>query len=178
MIDFQKEYEKALAGEYGRDLYEHLPWLIEYASKCSHVTEFGVGWGESTRGFLSCDVILHSYEIKPWGVILDLFKRCEEVGKAAYLHIGDILKQTIDETDLLLIDTYHSYDQLKQELNLHASKVRKYIFFHDTTLNGIVGTGGEEGLWKAINEFLEQNSEWKLVEERTNCNGMTLIERV
>ncbi len=179
MIDFQEEYDKAFRGEYGNDLREHLPWLTEYANKCKHVTELGVGWGESTRGFLNTDVELHSYEIAPWPVILELFEKVKEAGRNATLHVTNVLEKKIPETDLLLIDTFHTYTQLKAELLLHAPQVRKYIFMHDTTLNGEVGTDGSvPALWLAVTEFLEANPEWKLIERKTNCNGMTLLERI
>jgi hypothetical protein len=32
------------------------------------------------------------------------------------------------------IDTLHTGEQLRQELRLHSSRVRKYIVLHDTTL--------------------------------------------
>jgi len=78
----------------------------------------------------------------------------------------------------MLVDSYHSYEQVKSELDLHADKVSKYILFHDTELFGARGQGGEEGVWKAIQEFLDTNPQWQLVERRINCNGMTLIKRV
>jgi len=33
------------------------------------------------------------------------------------------------------------------------------------------------GLWKAIEEFLSENSEWKLIEKYTNNNGLTIIKK-
>jgi hypothetical protein len=50
---------------------------------------------------------------------------------------------------------------------------------HDTTLNETVGNDGQSpGLWQAIEEFLVAHPEWKLIERKTNCNGMTLLERI
>jgi hypothetical protein len=48
-------------------------------------------------------------------------------------NIGNTLEVDIDETDMLFIDTLHNGDQLEKELERSASKVKKFIAFHDTT---------------------------------------------
>jgi hypothetical protein len=84
----------------------------------------------------------------------------------------------IEGTDLLLIDTWHVYEQLKQELRLHGGKVRKYIVLHDTTTFAEYGeTPGHRGLWSAVEEFLAQGTFW-LKQRRANNNGLTILERV
>ena len=100
--------------------------------------------------------------------------------------LANVLEIEIEETDLLFLDTWHSYKQLKAELALHASKVKKYIIFHDTTEYadkdetsyeewGDEWKGEGIGIWKAIEEFLESNPEWEMIERFTNCNGLTII---
>jgi hypothetical protein len=103
---------------------------------------------------------------------------------------ADVLKIEIEPTDLLFLDTWHAYDQLKAELERHSSKVSKYIIMHDTTsyeyrdepltsentFEGEKSTG--KGLWPAITEFLDSNSEWELHKRYTNNNGITIIKRV
>jgi len=87
----------------------------------------------------------------------------------------------IEETDLLFLDTTHVYSQLKKELELHSDKARKYICFHDTTSYETKGEDGKEGtgIWKAIEEFLEDNKDkWILQERFTNNNGFTIIKRI
>ena len=90
----------------------------------------------------------------------------------------------------MLLDTWHAYDQLKKELELHSSKVRKYICFHDTTsfahkdesLKHENSWGKETsgtGIWPAIEEFLEENKDdWKLIKRYTHNNGFTIIGRI
>ena len=41
-----------------------------------------------------------------------------------------------------------------------------------------MGEDGGIGLWKAIEEFLNENKNWRLLERRTNNNGFTVIEKV
>jgi hypothetical protein len=102
------------------------------------------------------------------------------------------------ETDLLFIDTWHIYSQLKRELAHWHSSVKKYILIHDTTVdewygetvrgNGDAKRHSEEsgfpveeickGLWPAIVEFLRAHPEWKLTERLMNNNGLTVLSRV
>ena len=62
-MDYERQYQEACNRV--TDMYEHLPWISELASECSHATELGVGWAESTRAFLRHDIELHCYEISP-----------------------------------------------------------------------------------------------------------------
>jgi hypothetical protein len=174
-MDFEKEYQYACNKT--TDMHEHLPWISEITSRCKHATEFGVGYAQSTRGFLRHDIEMHSYDINVYPETDAYFKAAIAGGRNVTLHVQSTLEANIDPTDVLLVDSYHSYEQVVQELALHAHKVKKYIFFHDTTLFGDRGQGGEKGVWPAIDEFLSTHPEWQLVERRTNNNGMTLIER-
>lgn len=57
-------------------------------------------------------------------------------------------------------------------------KVKKWIILHDTETFGIKSEiEGEGGLWPAVEEFLAAGG-WKIVERRTNNNGLTVLERV
>lgn len=177
------------------DINEHIPTLIKYASECSHITEMGVRAVQSTWAFLgSAPKKLISYDLhnpSRWGGnIQNVFD------VAAYYNLdftfveADVLKIEIEQTDLLFLDTWHTYEQVKNELALHANKVNKYIVFHDTTtyafrdepltsehsetLSNISG----RGIWPAIQEFLQNNSDtWELLEKFDNNNGLTIIQR-
>ena len=161
------------------DIQHHLPKLKELSSQCNHVTEFGVRSGVSTIGLLSGQPKkLISYDIHPcpsflWDV--------EEQTDFRFIQ-QDVLNTSIEPTDFLFIDTLHTYQQLSQELNLHSSKVRKWIGFHDTETFGLQGENYEgkivEGLRKAIYEFLESNPQWRQVYHSKESNGFTLIEKL
>ena len=117
------------------DINEHIPALIEYASECDHITEMGVRAITSTWAFLgAAPKKLISYDIQDpstWGEnIQDVKDTAGAYGIDFTFILADVLKIEIEETDLLFLDTWHSYKQLKSELNLHSSKVRKYIIFH------------------------------------------------
>ena len=171
------------------DIREHIPTLKKYSEECNHVTEMGVRYCVSTFGLMmGRPKKLVSYDIMPiedYNIDREDLKYIAKVNDVDYNFIvGDTTKIEIEETDFLFIDTDHTYNQLKTELQLHGNKARKYLGFHDTTScefedsnNGINTTGGGRGLWPAIEEFLIDNSHWKLHARFTNNNGLTILKR-
>lgn len=101
--------------------------------------------------------------------------------------------------DLVFIDTLHCYGQLRRELALFAPITNKYIIMHDTTIDEFRGeiyrsdlsyekllewkrdTGFTDdtdilyGLSQAIDEFLQNNKEWEMLEKFSNNNGLTVL---
>ena len=106
------------------DISEHLPTLRLLSSLCDHVVELGVRTGVSTAAIISSGTPSTHYDILP--------QPYQFPEKNKFIQ-ANTLEITIPETDMLFIDSEHSYPQLSQELKLHASRVRKYIAFHDTT---------------------------------------------
>lgn len=177
------------------DINEHIPTIIKYGSECETITEMGVRGIFSTWAWLACSPKrLISYDIhdpiKWGGDIKSVYDTANAYGLNFEFKIADVLKIEIEETDLLFIDTWHAYDQLKEELKLHSNKVKKYICFHDTTSYEFVdeskghentweGQSTGRGIWPAIEEFLnENNSSWILKERFRNNNGFTIIEKI
>ena len=173
MLDFfKKEYENACNSP--SDINEHLPVLFDYASKVNHVTELGVRWGTSTRAFLYAAIqnnnILRSYDIILNDNVKTLFNKAKSSNIDVVYTQANTLNLTIEETDLLFIDTEHTYAQLSQELVLHGNKASKYIICHDTVTF--------PDLDKAIFEFLLNNKHWSLLTKHLNNNGLTILQRV
>lgn len=179
------------------DINEHLPLLRSYASECNHVTELGTRFAVSTLSFLigkpkkvvSIDLNYHFY--KPYEEEVNRFaKECEVDFKFIQ---ADALKINIEETDLLFIDTLHTYEQLSKELRRHENKVRKWIILHDTITfghtdeifysNGNISdvltkeTTIKKGLVPALNDFLTENKNWYIKETFTNNNGLTILQK-
>jgi hypothetical protein len=119
------------------------------------------------------------YDIKRSDNIDTVIIAAREAGIALEFHEQDVLTAKIESTDLLFIDTLHQHDQLTQELNLHADKVRKYIIMHDTSKFAYTDevSGNEGGLWPALETFLSKHPEWQIKERYTNNNGLTIIQR-
>ena len=176
------------------DINEHFPAIIKYGQQCDHITEMGVRGIISTWGWLATNPKkLVAYDIQDpstWGSSLqDVKDTAQSIGTEFEFYLANVLEVEIEKTDLLFLDTWHSYKQLKAELTLHASKVQKYICFHDTTSYAdhdetSYEIWGEDwkaegiGIWKAIEEFLKSNPEWKLEKRFTNNNGFTIIKKI
>jgi len=167
------------------DINEHIPAIIKYGSECETITEMGVRGIFSTWGWLACSPKwLKCYDLhnpSKWGGDIQSVYDTAEAYKIPFtFEEKDVLKIEIDETDLLFIDTWHAYDQLKKELELHSGKVKKYICFHDTSHENSWGKPSSgKGIWPAIEEFLEENKDqWILKERFKNNNGFTIIERI
>ncbi len=178
---------------YPSDINEHLPTLKKYADECDHITEMGVREG------VSFVALLNGKPKKMIGIDINLkegVKLIQELAESEGLNVeyiyGDTRNINIDPTDFLFIDTWHCYEQLKEELALHHSKVNKYIGFHDTTTYEyknekdfphwdpplVKKIDNPKGLWPAIEEFLKANKNWKIKERFTNNNGLTILEKI
>lgn len=161
------------------DINEHLETLFDYASKCEHITEMGVRDIVSTWALLATNPKrMISYDIisPPNENLNELFNLTKEYKLNFVFKLEDVLKADIEQTDLLFIDTLHTYDQLRQEFALHSKKVNKYIILHDTELYKITGEApGTTGLQLAITQFLDSNPIWKVLEIKTNNNGLLVL---
>lgn len=177
------------------DINEHIPILIKYASECDHITEMGVRGIISTWAFLKgLPKKLISYDIQypeHWGSNLnDVYEIANKHSIQYEFKKENVLKIEIEETDLLFIDTWHTYDQLKAELLIHSPKAKKYIIMHDTTsfeyrdesaYSENAWENGEtsgKGLWPAIEEFLNESKNWVQHERFYNNNGLTILKRI
>ena len=176
------------------DINEHFDTLLKYGSECKIITELGVRGICSTWAFLAAKPNkLISYDLKHprffGGNLNEVIEAAKEANIDFEFIEGDSTKITIDNTDLLFIDTWHTHDQLSLELKLHANKVNKYLIFHDTTTYEWVDesfnhvnswdknfVGG--GLWAAIEKFLGLNPNWVIEDRFENNNGLTVLKKI
>ena len=70
----------------------------------------GVRTGVSTRAFLNTNVQLISFDLQLDPQVNKLFELAKNNGKKVQYIIDDVLKIEIEETDLLFIDTLHTYN--------------------------------------------------------------------
>ena len=125
----------------GKDIKDHMNAMYLLASDPAvhHVTELGV------RNVVSSYAFAKAAMERPGQVVYrahDLEERAANTAMTALMSqcpavdykftAGDDLKVPIEDTDFMLIDTWHTYKQLAAELELLAPKVRKYLAFHDT----------------------------------------------
>ena len=162
------------------DIHEHMHTLRKYAQECDHITEFGTRFVISTYGFMAGKPAkLLTYDLTPHYNIWQAAAIAKENNVEFAFMERDTTRVEIEPTDLLFIDTEHSYKQLSKELALHADKARKYMIFHDTVSYGYVNEDGTAGgLMPAIEEFLERDNTWRIKERFDNCNGLLVLEKV
>jgi hypothetical protein len=170
----RNRYERCCTA--GADISQHLPLLYQLACQVEYVTEIGVGAGNSTTAFLLAQPKRFvTYDVRRLPVIREL----EALkGKTQFeFRVENSLTAEIEPTDLLFIDSYHSYEQLSAELKRHAQHARRYIVLHDTDTFGYEGEGGGKGLRMAMSEFLTDHPEWQIVYDVRFNNGLTVLER-
>lgn len=200
-LEAKYTWEKNRTDPYA-DIQEHLPTLRRYAEQCTHIIEAGVRGAVSSYAFalgLRGKPNHKLLQIDPaWEKSIDEFlEHSKNEGVNVVYKKESDLTCEMEETELLFIDTWHIYGQLKRELERWHPMVKKWIIMHDTTSFEWDGeTGGFEvavkqsrecgfppeeimlGLWPAIPEFLKRHPEWRLKERYFNNNGLTVLERI
>ena len=189
------------------DINEHLPTLYQCAKECTRIIETGVR-GCVSSWSLVCGLLHNEHPNGKRYMLLNDIKECNiseflQCTQSLDIQVEYQWKNNLDLTleenvDMTFIDTWHVYGQLKRELAKFAPITNKYIVMHDTTIDEIVGEtirngwNAEEqsiqtgipveeincGLGKAIDEFLQEHSEWILKEKFTNNNGLTILQKI
>lgn len=163
------------------DIAQHLKVLRQLAGECKHVTEFGFRYGASFAALLSGGPKkLVTYDVHIPDVMMDFFLEAtkEKDVVLQFNKCSTLEAQPIETTDLLFIDTLHTYDQLRHELTLHGDKALKYLVFHDTYTFGLVGEDQKgPGLLQAVLEFMAEHPWWVVKKSYTHNNGLLVLER-
>ena len=207
----EEDYERPLELVYHQkcgtvsDIFEHMPTLHGLAKQCKHITELGVRAAVSSYAFGyglvdTSGSKLIMVDLEDSTGIQTFLHRAKKQGLQTVFYQANDLECPQEETDLLFIDTWHIYGQLKRELARWNSFVRKWIVLHDTTVDAELGEsvrGGAsleeiqemslktgipceeitKGLWPAVEEFLAAHPEWCLEKRFLNNNGLTILRR-
>ena len=189
-----KKYQELVATP--SDINEHLPLIKKYAEESEIIVEMGVRWIVSTWALLAGNpkrlTSLDLYNPSNYGGNIDeVYFLANEANIDFKFVEQDSLTYDMDECDLLFIDTWHDFLQLKKELYRHHTKVKKYIILHDTVSYGFTNedlvisgnhnqneTNLPKGLVPAIEEFLMWNKDWVIWEKRNNNNGLTVLKKI
>lgn len=163
------------AREYGSSMAAHMPTLYLLAQNWSfgEIVEVGVGRGWSTVSFLAAisDVVgkrLRSFDIDP--------VRHSAVVQASGLSIQELsnywdfkISDSVDaahrfedrSVSLLFIDTTHTYEKTRQELEAWLPKIHPdgVICGHDYYLYEHPSWSKESGVHIAVNEFSARHKE-------------------
>jgi glycosyltransferase involved in cell wall biosynthesis len=157
-----------------RDLDRHLPALRKLAGMCEHITEF-TKRRESAVAFLAGTpgkVVSYCMEPDP------LQERLTTLAGDRYQcqHVPSTKVPTIDPTDMLFIDSQHTYRRATEELEKYGKKVRRYIVMHDVLAYGHRGEDGTQyGLLDAAGDFIYKNPEWFVVHYATEQHGLLIL---
>lgn len=181
---FRKENENP---DLSSDISAHLPIIEYFASQCEHATEFGTRNCQSTSALISgvgkksVGGMVISYDICTTPNIyqfIALERRRVLPCKWKFVQKNTLSNFEIDQTELLFVDTLHTYDQVKGELDKHGHKVSKYLLFHDTYSQGSISVDrkGEKGINPAIEEYADVNGWEKILDLRFN-HGMSVWGR-
>jgi hypothetical protein len=179
------------------DINEHLVTLKKYTEECETIVEMGVRSIISTWAFLAGNpkklTSLDLYNPTKFGGNLQEVYDAVNLTDIDFSFVEyDSLNYELEPCDLLFIDTWHCYLQLKKELTRHHSKVNKYIILHDTVsyanvdeksademgVLNTIETNLPKGLWSAVEEFLYENKNWIVWEKKPNNNGLTVLKRI
>lgn len=162
---------QAWARTKARDLDQHIPRLSEFASKCQHVTEI-THRRESTIGLLSAPRLV-SYQSERDPLVFRLPTMFPHLDLKVMPHLREM--PTIEETDMLFLDTEGTYTRLWGELNFYHPKVKRFIAVHDTQLYSRKGEDGKEPTLKALTDFMQQHPEWSVIVHDEHQYGLTII---
>lgn len=149
---------------------QHLPTIRRYAAWCDHVTEFGVERGWSTTALLASGAAhVRSYDIVRHPDLEDVEKAVNDTpGTDWQFILGDTRQVRIEPTDLLFVDTDHTFDQVNRELAHSIDRVKHLLLFHDTV--------SSPEIVRAILEHTYRK--WTLREWAVHQNGLAVFERV
>jgi len=167
--DIEVEYIKASSNQYGQGICYHMPAIRYFASQSRVIVELGMNGGNSSRGLISGrPEIFITCDIKAQATSTHLKNLCN----ANKIDFTFFLKKSIEieipNSDLLFVDSNHSYGNVIKELTLHAPKINKFILFHDTDFGGVTG---------AINQYFDKNREWHLVYETKVDHGLSVYQK-
>lgn len=170
----------------------HLSTLRLLADGLDSCIEFGAGVGASASALL-----MGASRVVSWDIVEtpEATKLKAAAGDRWDYRIQSSIKAPAIETELLLIDSLHTYEQCASELELHADAVSRYLVFHDTLTFGSVGALGETGeqSWSykrgesvphghlgirpAIDELMVRDPSWFIFAHDTGSHGLLILER-
>lgn len=182
------------------DINEHLPTLRELARQCQSVTEIGIRDIVSTWGLLQGLSESRHQQTSYVGIDLrdppfyklKLAKELAQNNGISFEFIkGDDFDLDIVATDLLFIDSLHTYCHLTYELEKFSDKVLQFIVLHDTSepwgemdepspyypYPSHIDRIFKRGSWIAVVDFLDSHPDWQLKARYLNNHGLTVLER-
>lgn len=108
-------------------------------------------WGSAASALLTSGATYRGYDIVETPEAQQLLQLAHNEHRDARLYVMSSLDaHDMEPTDLLLIDSLHTYQQALAEMQMHHHRVRRYIVLHDTETFGEIGEDGGRGLKTAV----------------------------
>lgn len=176
---FNKEIRRQQEAAHGTDYCQIHDAIRKYMKDCNSYMELGTHQGGTASTALLC---------KPKSIMLvdkdmSRFKKVLEKIAIQYSKDNDIDFNVIEEdstsqrtrfnTDMLVIDSYHSSNHMKKELETHGDNVNKYILAHDTS---IINGKYNDSLYVCLNNFANVNV-WEVIERGITNVGYTVLKK-
>ncbi len=167
---------------------QHMDVIRDLAAECESCAEIGIRRGSSTIALLAgCPGTVTSFDIESYPQHASIMQAAEGRWSVAYIPSETA---TPKPTDMLVIDGFHNYPQVKMELDLFADHVAKHLVFHDTISCGTVGDGianpkvhqaphlsDKRGIRMAIDELMIRDPSWFIKAHYPNDSGLLILER-
>jgi cephalosporin hydroxylase len=159
---------------HGETYIKYLFKIKELLDNCNSYRELGTNQGASAFIAISTKVqFLDLIDISFEGMetnksILDLYAK-DNNKKINYYENSSLDIDINYSTDFLFVDSLHEPNHVKKEIEKYHPLTSKYIMFHDTTLY--------PKLMPVIKNFLNENSEWEILEIENSFAGHTIIKR-
>jgi hypothetical protein len=174
IVDVQNLFLETYKTVYGETYIKYLHKIKNLLNECESYRELGTNQGASAFIAATTNVkILDLVDISFKGMkinrhILDNFIISNNK-KINYYEVSSLDAEINYNTDFLFIDSLHEADHLSKEINKYHSLTSKYIMFHDTTLYS--------ELFTVVKNFVENNSQWEILEIEESFAGHTIIKR-
>ncbi len=197
------------------DINEHLPVLFRYAKQCNSALELGVrgcvsSWAISAgllenKNGIRKKIFMNDSRECQIGELIDVLEPLSIDVKYEWKNDLEIEFDADEKYDMVFIDTWHVYGQIKRELEKFSSIATKFIIMHDTTIDEVDGETLREygynyqqafiratelatetgiprdeilkGMWYGIEEFLANHPEWYIKQRFFNNNGLMILAR-
>jgi hypothetical protein len=197
------------------DINEHLPVLFRYAKQCNSALELGVrgcvsSWAISAgllenKNGIRKKIFMNDSRECQIGELIDVLEPLSIDVKYEWKNDLEIEFDADEKYDMVFIDTWHVYGQIKRELEKFSSIATKFIIMHDTTVDEVDGETLREygynyqqafiratelatetgiprdeilkGMWYGIEEFLANHPEWYIKQRFFNNNGLMILAR-
>jgi len=197
------------------DINEHLPVLFRYAKQCNSALELGVrgcvsSWAISAgllenKNGIRKKIFMNDSRECQIGELIDVLEPLSIDIKYEWKNDLEIEFDADEKYDMVFIDTWHVYGQIKRELEKFSSIATKFIIMHDTTVDEVDGETLREygynyqqafiratelatetgiprdeilkGMWYGIEEFLANHPEWYIKQRFFNNNGLMILAR-